>query len=611
MLLVIVVSHTFRSLLLFSSPAALFDHNPILNDDYSYHFYYSLLGSRFLTHHYTSWGYDPYFMAGYPKTIMADPSNNILEVLCAFLAFIAPAVIFKITIVLTIVLVPIIVYYACKNMELARGQSILGAFLGTAYWWLGMPYQKTLCGLFAFIFASYVCLFISTAFYRFFQRSEFKIGLLLTIIVPLTFLLHPTTPVILLIPLLLLYGLSWKKLRATTHFTLVLIGILTLAINSIWLIPLLKFYHYKTSSSQFLQSSGIAGFIGDYFTANQGIELLLLVFGLLGLYLWKFRKEYLKYLSVAGGVIFLLFLSYYGSVFAFISDLQPQRFIIPLNLFLIVPAVYGISWLINLIKDNRTKKKWLMSIFLFFVVLIPLFAGKRYTIAFDFYYWRPFITSLHPGNKALIQWIIEETTKEGRILIEDSCFLDTQGKGRNPWGHQFYLTHLPALLPYYTGREFIGGPHPYSIIKHHFAEFHDGILFKKAIDTFTLQELQSYFDLYNIKWIICWSDRSRAFLNRFPHYLQPNERVDKFYTYTVKRTPSYFYKGKGEISADYNKLQLTEIEPDGEIIIKYHWLEQLRTDPSRPLERIMLMDDPIGFIKIYNPPPSIVVYNGY
>jgi len=611
MFLVIVVLHTLRCILLFSTPGTLFDHNPIFNDDYSYHFYYSLLGSRFLTHHHTSWGYDPYFMAGYPKTIMADPSNNTLEALFALLPFIAPAVIFKITIVLTIVLVPIIVYYTCKNMELTRGQSILGALLGTAYWWLGMPYQKIFCGLFAFIFVSYVCLFIYSVFYRFFQRREFKIGLLLTIIVPFAFLLHPTTPLILIVFLLVLYLGSWKKLHKTIHFTLFLIFVLTLGINSFWLIPLLKFYHYKTSSSQFLQSSGLAGFIGGYFTANQGIELLLLVFGLLGLYLWKFQKEHLKYLSVVGGVIFLLFLSYYGSVFTFISDLQPQRFIIPLNLFLIVPAACGISWLINLIKDNRTKKKWLMVIFLFFVVLIPLFTGKRYTIAFDFYYWRPFITSLHPGNKALIQWITEETTKEGRILIEDSCFLDTQGKDTSPWGHQFYLTHFPALLPYYTGREFIGGPHPYSIIKHHFAEFHDGILFKKAIDTFTLPELQSYFDLYNIKWIICWSDLSRAFFNRSPHYLQPNERVDKFYTYTVKRTPSYFYKGKGQISADYNKLQLTEIEPDGEIIIKYHWLEQLRTDPPRPLERVMLMDDPIGFIKIHNPPSSILVYNSY
>ena len=395
------------------------------------------------------------------------------------------------------------------------------------------------------------------------------------------------------------------------QWTLALIFILTLGINSYWMFPLATFYHYKTTSAQFLQSSGLAGFVRDYFTFNQGIELFLLVSGLLGLYLWKVRKEHLKYLSLAGGLIFLLFVSYYGSLFTFISDLQPQRFVIPFNLFLIVPATCGISWLVNTIKNNRTKKKWFMVIFICLVVLAPLFAGKRYTIAFDFYYFRPFITSLHSGNKALIQWITEETTNEGRILIEDSCFLDTQGKDTSPWGHQFYLTHLPALLPYYTGREFIGGPHPFSIIQHHFAEFHDGILFKNAIETFSLPDLQSYFDLYNIKWIICWSDRARTFFNQYPHYLLQGDKVDKFYTYTVNRAPSYFYKGKGRISADYNQLQLTEIEPNDEIIIKYHWLQQFKTDPPRQIEKVMIMDDPIGFIKILNPPSSILVYNGY
>ena len=610
----IVVLHTLRSIFLFSTPGTLIDDNPIFNDDYSYHFYYSLVGSRFLTNHYTSWGYDPYFMAGYPKTIMSDPSNNILEVLCALLPLISPAVILKITVLLTIVLVPIIVYYALKNMAFSRGQCILGALLGTWYWWSGVPYQGTLCGLSFFIFASYVCLFICSAFYRFFQRREFKIVLTLTLIVPLAFLLHPLTPVILIVPLLVMYVWSWKKLDIANHLILIMIFILTITINSFWLMPFVKFYHYKTTSSQFLQSSGMSGFIESYFTTNQGIELLLLVFGLLGLYLWNYRNDPLQYLPLAGGVAFLLFISYGGSVFTFITDLQPQRFIIPFNVFLVVPATCGIAWLTKSIRDTRTKKKWLKAISLCSIVVMLFIAGRRNTIAFTFPARpseSPLSTSLHPANKALIRWISEKTTKSGRILIEDSGFFDTQGRDRNPWGHQFFLAHFPALIPYYTSRELIGGPYPYSIIKHHFAEFHDGMLFKRAIDTFTLPELQSYFDLYNIKWIICWSDRSRTVFNRFPQHLQPNEQVDKFYTYTVKRTPSYFYKGKGQIIADYNKLQLTEVAPDGEIIIKYHWLEQLRTDPPRPLERVMLLDDPVGFIKINDPPSSIVVYNGY
>ena len=614
LLTVFIFLHVLRSILLFPNLAALIDHNPLFSDDHSYHFYYSLLGSKFLTHHYTTWGYDPYFMAGYPKTIMSDPSNKIIEVLFALLPFISPAVVFKITILLTIVLVPIIVYHTCRNMELTIGQSMIGVVLGTGYWWLGMPYEKIACGLFSFTLAAYLCPFIYSVIYRFFLRREFFVAILMLITTPLAFLIHPTTPIILMVPLLLLYLGSLKRLSTRVHFTLLLTLMLTIVVNWFWIKPLLELYHYKTPSSQFFQSSGLGGFISDYFTKNNPIELLLLVFGLLGLYLWRLKKEHLNYISLGGVVIFFLFLSYYGSSLTFTADLQPLRFMIPLNSFLTVPAAFGIWWSISLIIDNYAKKDLLIVISLVLIMLVPLFAHKMYAIAFTFLsnpYGRPFITSMHPGNKALVKWIIEKTTKEGRILIEDSGFLDTQGKNQCVWGHQYYLTHLPALLPYYTGREFIGGPYPYSIIQHHFVEFHDGILFKKEIDTISLAELNDYFDLYNIKWVICWSKKSQDFFNKYPHYLLKDDKVDKFYTYTVNRTPSYFYKGKGHIISDYNKLKLTEVKSEGEIIIKYHWLKYLKTDPPRPLEKVMIMDDPIGFIKIHNPPSSIVVYNAY
>jgi hypothetical protein len=287
-----------------------------------------------------------------------------------------------------------------------------------------------------------------------------------------------------------------------------------------------------------------------------------------------------------------------------------MRYKIPLHLFLAVPATFGIGWSITVIKDNYAKKELLTVISFILIMLIPLFAGKMYVTFLK----RPYFleTSMNPGNRALEKWIIENTTKEGRILIEDSGKFDTQGKDDHyRWGHQFYFAHFPALLPYYTEREFIGGPYPYTLIKHHFAEFHDGILFKKDVDTFSLSELRHYFDLYNIQWIVCWSKKSRDFFDKYPRYLLNGNKVDKFYMYTVNRAPSYFYKGEGQITSDYNKLQLTRVKSEGEIIIKYHWLKYLKTDPPRPIERVMIMDDPIGFIKIHNPPPSILVYNAY
>jgi hypothetical protein len=61
-----------------------------------------------------------------------------------------------------------------------------------------------------------------------------------------------------------------------------------------------------------------------------------------------------------------------------------------------------------------------------------------------------------------------------------------------------------------------------------------------------------------------------------------------------------------------NAIYLEEIKPDdGEIIISYHWMKYLKTDPLRTAERVFFLKDPVGFIKIKDPPQSMVIYNNY
>jgi hypothetical protein len=147
---------------------------------------------------------------------------------------------------------------------------------------------------------------------------------------------------------------------------------------------------------------------------------------------------------------------------------------------------------------------------------------------------------------------------------------------------------------------------------HTFSTFRQGELFWRDLDSYSLAELRSYFDLYNICWIICWSDTSRNVFERYPEYLKLTKKVGNFYIYTVFRLPSFFIKGEGEIGSEYNRLFLKNIKPqDDEIIIKYHWMKYLKTEPELKMEKVMLLDDPVGFIKIKNPPSSLVIYNAY
>jgi hypothetical protein len=66
------------------------------------------------------------------------------------------------------------------------------------------------------------------------------------------------------------------------------------------------------------------------------------------------------------------------------------------------------------------------------------------------------------------------------------------------------------------------------------------------------------------------------------------------------------------VRAGYNRLELNQILPeDSEIIINYHWMKGLKTNPERKLERVFVDNDPVGFIRIPDPSDSLVIYNGY
>jgi hypothetical protein len=111
---------------------------------------------------------------------------------------------------------------------------------------------------------------------------------------------------------------------------------------------------------------------------------------------------------------------------------------------------------------------------------------------------------------------------------------------------------------------------------------------------------------------VCWHEESKNFFNRYPDYTVKQVEINTFTIYEVSREPSFFLKGKGIVKSDYNRLELSHlVAKDGEVILNYHWMKQLKTKPENKLERVFIGNDPIGFIRIVDPSRSLVVYNTY
>ena len=618
LLLVIIFLVSAYSTTLFLKPGDIFSNSPIYTDDYAMHFSQCISTKRFLSSDGKCWGYDPFFLAGLPRGALVNADNKAWELLFFALSPLSEGVAFKAYLILFLLLYPFLLYAAARNFNLSRGVSVIASVLAVLFFHLSISIEFVSWGMLSFVFVCHLSIYLFSLFYKLFESFTWKGYVTLLMVSSLTLMMHILAPAVLFVPLFILYICNMRKLSFSRHLALGFMAVIILLINSYWLIPVVQFFQDKTTRPEnynfALQIDNLFEPINVYLKQTQSllyrktpqlnntfVEALLLLFGIGGFYyMWKARSAKLM-LSILGGTVFLFFVAYYGSHTDFFPQLQPQRFTIPLNIFLIIPASMCMFLVLQTLFKGKTAPAACFIASIIFLLLVgPVIKPIKTIYNYNLYRLScKFPTPL----KELMDWLAANTDRGGRVLVEDSEY-DS--------GHQFYGAHFPALFPEVVKREYLCGPRPMYPVKHSYASFTSGVLFERKITDYSLEELEQMFDLYNVKWIVCWSDTSKDFFDQYPDYLTSKGKIDRFTTYTVNRTPSFFLKGEGKVTSDYNRLELSQIgAEDNEIIISYHWMDQLRTEPERRMERVFIGGDPIGFIRILDPPGTLVIYNTY
>lgn len=617
-LLAIIILVSAYSITLFLKPGDIFSSAPIYTDDYAMHLSQCISTKRFLTSFGKCWGYDPFFLAGLPRGALVNADNKAWELLFSALSPLSEGLAFKAYLILFFLTYPLFLYGGARNFNLSRGVSVIASALAVLFFHLSIAIDLVSWGMLSYVFVCYLSVYLFSLFYRLFEQFTWKRYCIVAVFSSLTFMMHILSPVGLVVPFLIIYAFSFRKLSLIQHIALIVVALIILLVNSFWLIPIAQFFQDKTIRPEnytfTLQIDNPLELFNVYVRQTQSVlyrkipqlnntffETILLLFGIGGFYyLWKARSTKLM-LSLLGGTVFLFVIAYCGSHTDFFPQLQPQRFTVPLNIFLIIPASICLLLVFQSLLAGKSKLGISFSVALTFVLLVGPVA-KPLKAIYNYNLYRLSCDFPAPLTE-LFGWLEHNTGREGRILIEDS---------ESDTGHQFYDAHFPALFPEYVKREYLCAPRPLYPIKHSYASFTSGVLFERSISDYSLEELKEMFDLYNVKWIVCWSEASLDFFNRYPGYLVPVQGIDHFTIYQVRRTPSFFLKGKGHVQSDYNRLVLSQIAPqDSEIILSYHWMQGLSTEPPRTLERVFLGGDPIGFIRILAPPESLTVINGY
>ncbi len=610
----------------FFAPSDIISTDPVYSDDYAMHYANCLAAKQFWLNYGKCWGYDPYLLAGFPRCALVNADNKLWELFVLILSpFLGDGFSFKLYILLLLAFYPLLVYAGARNFTLSREQSIAGAFLSIFFFHLSLPNDMVLWGMVSYVFACFFSLYILSVFYKLLNNFSFIRWLFFTGGATILLTMHILSPFHVIIPSIVLYCFFIKKLSARQHGLIIVSLLSILVLNSFWLIPILEFYQYKTARPEnyefALQIKNISEPLNVYLRQkrsiplhapelnNTFIEVMLLLLGGAGLFIFNKTKCKSLFLSFFAGTLFLFFVTYYGSHLPFFAQFQPQRFALPLNLLLLFPASAGLCLVLQKIFNNQTG--FISVLFTLLLIIIVLYrpAIRPFGIFYKYSCYRLSCTMPESLNQ-LLDFLENNTTADGRILIEDS---ESTNDGTGIFRPEaFYGTHIPGLFPAYVKREYLCGPRPMYPIKHSFAGFYDGILFEKPVSSYSLAELKRYFFLFNVKWIVCWSEESKEMFEHFPGYITKIHHIAKFSIYEVNRKPSFFLKGSGTIEADYNLLRLKNIVPDdGEIIISYHWLDHMRPSPDAQIERIFSGGDPVGFIKIVSPPESLVLENKY
>jgi hypothetical protein len=612
----IFLLHSLGLASLFVPSTGLFNSQPVIEQDWGLHFHHLKSLEAFWQQDKTFWGYNPLFMAGYPSNTIQDLSIKLFEFLALILSNVAltPLQWFKILAFLSMAFVPWLMYFAARNLffdrdDIKNGAALLAALLGTAYWWNSLPREMFFYGMVGYAPAAYTSVLGIALLYRIANNpslwSPTHLGwLIIALVIPP---LHVQSIVIFLPPIVALLAVQRNVFHRNLLIWTAAAAALSILVNLPWLAPAFDHRSDYVASAMVDQlplftSIDPFTFLKDYLgptgywtfrpsLSEKGFRLMLLLLGSWGT--WKLVRSENRTVGVmlVSAWIILFLLAYFGSLIPLLKSWQPLRFKVPLDLFLTLAASFIVAH--GLARRTLTSHSYILPVLGICGLLAFLFnlfeTETRGTMLLR--------TRIRPELNAIVEWIKKKTPAEARVLFEESG---------DETGFVYDGMYLSSFIPHWTGRELIGGPINLYNDRHHFAEFHSGKLFKRDIQTMTDEQLKDYFRRYNIGAVVAFHPGAIQRLQAVSGLITIDQRIGPVHLMKVNQPLTWLLKGTGKVNARLNRLETSTVRGD-EIILKYHWVKELRGLPELKIVPVQIGDDPIPFIKIIDPPVTFTL----
>jgi hypothetical protein len=582
----------------------LLGSGPIRGGDFTAHYYQAVHASEHLRRSGSVWGYDPYWMAGYAEGLISLIDNKLFLLVLAAVPASAHAAVFNATIVSMMLAVPPLGYWAGRLAGGSRTEATCVALAGVVatfsvplvvFFWAG--------GAISFFFAAVLVVPVSLGLLKAVEDEtwvslrwlEWSGAAMATVVI------HPA----ILPALAAAVSPSLAMPRGGRARTVVKLAVLSIAVAiPVWwaisamryatnAAPLGSFAHYE--KTDFLQGGRMRmwdDWVGHMLRTEGGwsggagglLPLAALALASLGAARrGRGRSRLAPWLAAAACFV----LAYGVSRFTLMRFGQPYRFLVPFAFFLCVPAGQGAAACLELIRARSVRA-------MVVVYMVVLLIGESSMLAKDVV-----LGAVEDPAEVELAAFFDAAdpigADDGRLLVE-SLWSQVPAFAGSP---RLMTVKRFGLLPLRLGRECLGYGGTGALSPQVYATFGFTRLLGLDLERATRDDLDATLRRYAVSRIVACSAAARAALSRFAGVVEPLREVAGCELLRVARPePSRLLRGRGRVTAGLDRIEVRDAEGE-RIVLKYHWIPGLRTDPPLRLEEYRLQRAPVGFVSVY------------